>query len=381
MKKFIRILGDGQVWDLKRLLPEDPEEKFEDLFSGRALGEMAAENAAVFSRFKERGKITGLSVTRALLSEHSWAKNTAKALLENLAKNGTAGIKALNKGGGFKNNWSSRQRDYWKNLDFVIIGGGVSGGLTGRIIVSAIKKNLSKNGFSGIKVYQAKFPGKEAGFLGAVVNIIKEIYSEAKVKKTKLIAACGLDLGRDEIGAGLLVIDAASQKVLKQKYGYWVFRHSVKVPYKNHLKKFLDARSDYGVGDRRLGWRIRMAILKKMAGLIIRAQAKAQRLRLPLSGNIGVAVPGSTTPDGFILDSTDYLPFFKKRNGFNFAENLEGLLAKRNLSGVNVHLVNDGIAAGIANIYFDSRRIRSGKFAFLGIGSGLGGCAGLINTK
>lgn len=382
MNKFIKVLGDGQIWDIKGVLSDASEEKFEDLFSGRALGKMAAEDIPIFSRFKERGKINGLSVTKALLSNYPQAQNTAKLLLEKLAKNGAAGIKALSlsKGKEFKNNWSAHQRNYWKNLDFVIIGGGVSEGQTGKFIVRAIKRHLSKDGLY-IKVYQAKFPGKEAGFLGAVVNIIKVICEEAKARQVKLIVATGLDLGRDEIGAGLLAIDVSSERVLKQKYGYWIFRQSVNAPYKRHLKNFLDARKDYGASDYKLGKRIRLAILKKMADLIIKTQVKAQRLCLSWSRNIGIAVPGSTSPDGFILNSTDYLPFFRKQDGFNFAKNLEGLLAERGLSGFNVRLVNDGIAAGIANVYFDSSRIKNGKFAFLGVGSGLGGCVGLIRTR
>ena len=76
MHKYLRILGDGQIWDLKGILPNAPQETFEELFSGRALARMAQEVnrqaqpvMRVFSRFKQNGKITGLSVTRALLSK------------------------------------------------------------------------------------------------------------------------------------------------------------------------------------------------------------------------------------------------------------------------------------------------------------------------
>lgn len=380
MNKFIKILGDGQIWDVQGISSFAPEKTFEDLFSGRALGEMAGK-LRIFSCFREKGKITGLSVTKALLSNNPQAKNTAKLILEDLAKNGALGIEALIKGKGFKKNWSSRQKNYWRNLDIIVIGGGVSEGLSGEILVNAIKKYLSQDGLSDIKVYQARFPGKEAGFLGAVINIIKVIYEEAKAKGLKLIAAIGLDLGRDELGVGLLAINVVSRKILPQKKSYWIFKHSVKMPYKNYLQNFLDARRDYVLSERRLGIRIRTAILEQMANLIIKAQTMAKRAGLVCAGNIGVAVPGSTSCDGFILNSTDYLPFFRKQDGFNFAKNLENLLAEKKLFGFSVHLINDGIAAGIANVYLDSTRLRSGKFGFFGVGSGLGGCAGVIRTK
>lgn len=381
MNKFIKVLGDGQIWDLKWILPDAPEEKFEDLFSGRALGEMASKNPAVFSRFKEKSKITGLSVTKALLSNELRAKNSAKFILKDLAKNGALGIEALIKGKGFKNNWSATKRNYWRNLDFVLIGGGVSEGLTGKFLVKAIKRYLSYDGLSGIKVYQAKFPGKEAGFLGAVVNIIKVICKEAEAKDLKLIAAMGLDLGRDEIGAGLVLIDVHSEKILRQRKNYWLFKDSVKVPYKNYLKKFLDARQDYSAAEFKLGRRMRRAILMRLANLIIKVQAKVRGLEFVCSQNIGVAVPGSTSKDGFILNSTDYLPLFRKQDKFNFAKSLENLLTRRNSLDVKVYIVNDGIAAGVANVYFETARIKNGKFAFLGVGSGLGGCVGIVGEK
>lgn len=387
MHRFLKILGDGQIWNIKNFSPE-ADKTFEDVFSGRALGQMAEKfdrrqpvGKKIFSRFKEKGRITGISVTRALLSNRPQAKNAARLILGDLARNGVLGIEALAEGKGLKKNWLSRQRNYWKNFDFVVIGGGVSEGLTGKVLVSAIKKYLSEDGFSNIGVCQARFPGKEAGFLGAVSNIIKVVCREAKLKDLKVIAAIGLDLGRDELGVGLLAINAHSGKILKQRGCYWVFKRSVKVPYKNYLKNFLDERKNYTAAERKLGLKARTAILKEMVNLILQAQTKAQRAGLASSGNIGIAVPGSAPGNGFILNSTDYLPFFRKQDGFNFAKNLERFLAKKNLRGISVHIINDGIAAGLANVYFDSRRIKNGKFAFFGVGSGLGGCVGILREK
>lgn len=387
MNKYLEVLGDGQIWDLRGILPHTSQKTFEDLFSGRALGQMAQEISQrssrakrLFSPFKEKGKITGLSVTKALLSKNRQAKDTAIILLEDLAKNASLGIKTLSEGKGFKPDWSTRERNYWRNLDFVIIGGGVSEGPTGEILVSLIKRYLTKNGLSKIRVYQAKFSGKEAGFQGAVVNILKLICNEGKVKGLKKIAAIGLDLGREEIGAGLLAINPNSGRILKQRKHCWFFKYSVKTPYRGYLKKFLDSRRDYTVSERKFGERIRAAILEEMANLIVQAQAKAQEFGWESARNIGVAIPGRVSCDGYIIDSTDYLPFFRKQDGFNLARSLEEFLVKRGLSGYHTHIINDGIAAGIANVYFDFLKLKQGKFAFFGVGSGLGGCVGRIDT-
>ena len=380
----LKILGDGQIWDLRGILPEAREKTFEDLFSGRALGQMAQvanrqpPTRNFFSPFKEKGKITGLSVTKALLSNNSGAKEAAMVLLEDLAKNAALGIKAFSENKGFKPNWSVRKKNYWKNPDIIIIGGGVSNGKTGKILVSLIKRYLSKEGGSDIRVYQAKFPGKESGCLGAVIGILKPICNEAKRKGLKKITAIGLDLGREKIGIGLLLINPDSEKIiLNPKENPWLFRYSVRTPAQQRLKAFLDSRTDYTDQERTRGQNLRKLILKQMVDLIIQAQAKAQEFGLENSRNIGVAVPGCPTCDGSIINSTDYLPFFRKQDGFNFTENLEESLARKGMMDYQIHIINDGIAAGIANIYFDSSSVKRGKFAFLGVGSGLGGCVGL----
>jgi hypothetical protein len=376
MNKGLQILGDGQIWDLKGISPLDAKLTFEDLFSGRALGEMAGKKKEVFRAFKVKNRITGLSVTKALRSNNQKAKKTARIVLEELAKNAASGIECLNKGKGFKNNWTARKKNYWQNLKFVIIGGGVSEGQTGKILVGLIKKYLSKSGLSNIGVYQGKFPGKEAGFLGAVINIIKVIRQEAKKKGLESIGGIGLDLGREEIGVGLVKINSGSGEIQKQRRNYWVFKSSTKTPERSYLKHFLDSRKGYTQSEKIKGARIRLLILELMAKLIIQAKNHAQKKGLSCSKNIGVAVPGSTTPEGYIKNSTDYLPFFRKQDGFNFAKNLKKVLAKRLLQDCRIYIINDGIAAGIANAYFDLSRVKKGKFAFFGVGSGLGGCAG-----
>jgi hypothetical protein len=334
-----------------------------------------------FSPFKEKGKITGLSVTKALLSNNKKAKKIAIILLNELAKNASLGIKALSEGKGIKPSWSVRERNYWKNLDSIIIGGGVSEGLTGKILVNLIKRYLSKNGLSDIRVYQAKFPGKEAGFLGAAINILQLICKEGQKNRVKKIAAIGLDLGRDKIGIGLLEINPNAQSIiLERKKAPWLFQYSLNTPCRRYLKTFLDSRKDYTIRERVRGRHIRELILREMRNLIIQTHAKAKRFGLEISRNIGIAVPGRTSFDGYIIDSTDYLPFFRKQDGFNFARSLEESLVKRGLSGYRTHIINDGIAAGIANAYFDFFRVKQGKFAFFGVGSGLGGCVGKVGA-
>jgi hypothetical protein len=388
--KYLEILGDGQIWDVKGILPFAHQKTFEDLFSGRALGEMAQavnqhlpKNKRVFSLFKEKGKITGFSVTKALLSNNREAKKIAISLLDKLAKNAALGIKVLTKGRGFKENWSNREKGYWRGLNRVIIGGGASEGLTGKTLIRLIKKYLSQNCFSNLGIYQAKFPGKEAGFLGAALSILEIIFKEAKQKKLDLIAVSSLDLGREEIGVGLLAIRLyAPNAILKRNKHYWFFKKSIPTARRKSLEIFLDSRQDYTQAERARGERIRTHILGQMTDLIACAQAKAKSLGLPCSENIAVAVPGRTSDNDYIIDSTDYLPFFRKKNGFNLARALERLLFKKGLRGYHAHIINDGIAAGIANIYFNFPQVRAGeKIAFLGVGSGLGGCLGRVGAR
>ena len=388
MSKYLKILGNGQIWDLKGISFSSPQKTFEDLFSGRALAQMADQvnqqslkTRKVFSRFKERGKITGLSVTKALLSNNQQARDTALVLFERLAKNAAAGIEALTEGRGFKPNWTNQQRSCWKNLNTIIIGGGVSEGTTGKVLVRLIKKYLSKKGGLRLKIYQAKFSGKEAGFLGAVINIRELICKQAKQKGSKGIAVIGLDLGREEIGIGLLAINPKSGKIIsKRSKCPWFFQHSVKTPHPQDLKAFLDSRQNYTKKERAKGEHIRSLILKQIANLINLAQAKAQKLRRECSRNIAVAVPGCTS-GGYIINSTDFLPFFRKQDGFYFSRALEELLVKRGTRGYRIHIINDGIAAGIANAYFDASPARTGKLAFFGVGSGLGGCVGQMSIR
>ncbi|MDD4953493.1 MAG: hypothetical protein PHG40_01135 [Candidatus Omnitrophica bacterium] len=354
----MKILGDGQIWDVRGIDPDAPLKTFEDLFSGRALGEIAARKK-VFYRFREKCGVTGLSVTKALLSNDPTAKKEARIAIEELAKNGARGIGLLSRGQAQKDGWGAAQKNYWKDIEAVIIGGGVSEEKTGRLLVSLINKYLAHDGLSRIKVYQARYPGKESGVLGAVINIIDIIGKKA--------AGIGIDLGRDEIGVGLVANNRR------------IFHSAVKTPFKRRLKKFLDRRRDYTPAERKEGRHIRQAILNSIAELVIKAETRSSRLGLACSESIAVAVPGAPGKNGAILNSTDYLPFFRQKDGFNFSRSLEALLLKKTLHKHRVYIINDGIAAGLANAYFGFSGGPRKKFSFLGVGSGLGGCVGIIN--
>ena len=385
MNRCFKILGNGQIWDVKGILSSAPQKTFEDLFSGRALGQMAREfdqslppDKKIFSNFKENSKITGLSVTNALLSKDKNAAGKALVLLRQLAKNAAKGIEVLTKGKGCKPDWPNKERNYWKNLDVIIIGGGVSENTTGKVLVELIKIYLSNRGLQDIKIYQAKFPGKEAGFLGAVANIRGLVCKEAKKKKLRKISAIGIDLGRDEIGVGLMAINLNGENIILRRGTYHgLFQHSVKTPYHFQRKGFLDSRKSYSKKEYAMGKDIRRLILEKIADLIVLAQAKATDAGLQVSRHIAVSVPGSTS-NGYIVNSTDYLPFFRKKDGFNFSHTLKGLLVRKGIKGYHVHIINDGIAAGIANVYFAPFKTKGEKFAFFGVGSGLAGCVGLF---
>lgn len=387
MDKYCTILGDGQVWDVRGVSPEAPEATFEDLFSGRALGRMAREanlrpslTKGAFSPYRQKGRITGVSVTRALLSSNARAQRAARSVLDEFARMAALGIQALHTASASKRRWSAQEQNHWRNLDVVIIGGGVSEEETGRFLVRLISRHLARLGLSHIRLLQACFPGKEAGFIGAVIRVIRPIIKEALQKKVRTIAAIGLDVGRDEIGVGLLALTVPTGRLVRHRQGYWFFRKSVKTAPRGCLVHFFDARRDYSARERKLGRRMRSEIMQRMVALIAEARQAAQEKGLVCARHICVAVPGRVVDDGAIADSTDYLPFFRQRDGFNFGRSLERMLHSEGLQGIRVKVVNDGIAAGIANAYFD-RRVNGGKFAFLGVGSGLGGCVGRVRIR
>ena len=155
MKK-IAILGDGQIWDVSGIDEKNPKIMFEDLFSGRALGESARlfdrlalkkYGRTLFAQFKEKGKleVTGVCVTRALLNKKDkLSREAAETLLKEMAGDAARGIELLATGKARKRGWGPKEYGQWKDLQAVIIGAGVSTGKTGAVIIKAIKDYLRK---------------------------------------------------------------------------------------------------------------------------------------------------------------------------------------------------------------------------------------------
>ena len=371
MKK-ITVLGNGQVWDLRGVDPKRPQAIFEDLFCGRVLEEKAALRRKVFSGYieKEKTRITGMSVTLALRDKKNRnAREEAARILKEVAHYAGRGILVLTRGQGHKPGWSQKDIALWKNLSGVIIGGGVSRGRTGSLIIAEIKDYLDKEGLGTIEVTRAKFPGKESGFMGAIVNVLDKACREGREKKLAKIGVIGIDLGRDKIGVGILVVNPRTCGIITFKVFPWVYRYSVRtIRSNNRIKQFERQRS--------LGEELRSGIIAQITRLIIRAMAQAEKAGISCSRHIGLALPGETTPDGYLIGSTDYLPFFTKKDGFHFSKAVEEDLAGSGSSGVRLHIINDGIAAGLANlkIGLGLESLKAGKYAFLGPGSGLGGC-------
>lgn len=384
--KRIEVLGNGQIWDVLGIDKDNPKLSFEDLFSGRALEKILYDFEAeykknhiyhkrgksFFSEYLEAGRLRGTAVTKALLSKKPIKVKIAKYILEKLASNGVKGIIVLNNGSGYKN-WNKKESGYWRDIDNVIIGGGVSKNYTGKIIVNTIRKGLNKIGYKKIKVFQARFPGKESGFLGAVVNVVEKFVK----KNSSLVAVIGLDLGRDKIGAGFVSVDAKKGKILENKNKFLDSMIIDKTPGGANLKMFLDSKRDYSKNEIVLGNRIRKEILEKIVDLIKANIKIIQSQKINCFKYVGISIPGEVDKQGNIIGSTDYLPFLRLGDNFYFKKELENLFEKNGLKGFKAVIINDGIAAGISNIYFD-KRVKGGKIIFLGVGSGLGGFAGRI---
>lgn len=384
----IKILGNGQIWDIKGVDPDNPEKIFEDLFSGRALGEMAREyekkgTGRIFRAKKQKFclspfLITGHSVSRALVSKDKLAQQHAKQVLSDFSLNGARGIEHLTKGTAIKTKWSRRERDHWRNLSGVIIGGGVSEDATGRLIVKEIKKCLKSRHLGRINIYQAKFPGKESGFLGAVAYCLP--YALKKSHREKNLALIGLDIGRADIGVGVSVFNAKTGKMILYKGNPWKFTQSKNTPYSSQLHIFKDSYKRYSKAEIALGKRIRNDLIDAIVQLIINAIKKIEKHKICCSKFVGIGLPGETDNAGYMIGSTHYLPFLEKQHGFHFAGAVKKRLEKLGAKGYNIQILNDGIAAGLANLRFGIGldKLKRGKYAFLGPGSGLGGFVGEV---
>ncbi len=378
MKK-ITVLGDGQIWDVRGIDPAHPGIIFEDVFCGRVLEEKARLRPDIFGRYIEKGKtgITGMSVTKALLDRyHKKTREASLVILHEVAANAGKGIAALTAGRGYKPGWTKKESALWKGLSHVIIGGGVSEGKTGSIIIAGIKGHLAERGLGAIAVTKARFPGKESGFLGAVVNILEAVCRQAKARGLSRAGVISIDLGRDKIGVGILIVNPKTCDIIRDKSSPWIYRYSVRtIRSSNRIKRFEKHKS--------LGLQLRARIVSQIVSLIIRAKTHAEKSGIAYSSHVGLALPGEASADGYLLGSTDYLPFFTKKDGFHFTAAVEEELVKCGCLDFRLHIVNDGIAAGLANVKLglNLNRLKDGKYAFLGPGSGLGGCLCRVQTQ
>jgi len=371
MKKIV-ILGDGHIWDIRGIDPEHPAKIFEDLFSGRALGERAEIFARLFEKFKEKDKsrLTGLSVTRALLSKKDkLASQKAGQVIKEMGEAAGRGIEILTQGRANKPGWSSKEAGFWKGLTAVVIGAGVSQGRTGSILIKAIRHYLKKRNLGHIEILKARFPGKEAGFLGGIANIIDLVSREKEIRRFSRVGIIGLDLGRTGVGVGVTVINPGKRAISLKKPQPWIFRYSRKTQGANKIKNYLHHK--------KVGIKLRSKIINQLAELICLARKNLEDKNIPYARHIAVAVPGRVSRDGYILDSADYLPFFRKKDSFHFSGILKKRLREKGCSGFRIQVLNDGIAAGLANLRLGVGLANlkvGGKYAFLGPGSGLGGC-------
>lgn len=374
--KKVTVLGNGQIWDLKGADLKNPSANFEDVFSGRALGRLAASfDKKLFSRYLEESKkhISGMSVTLALNSKNKKAQQAAGAVLKQMAQIGARGIELLTKGQSGKKDWG--------NLKAVIIGGGVSGGKTGKILVEEIKKYLKQKGLN-LKIYQADFPGKEAGFLGAMANVELMTFLEEIGLEYKKVAVIGVDIGREDIGCGIIQLNNFTGEAIKTKGKLVIYQTNKKMPITlKEQKIFQDSLRNYSAKEMDLGKKLREELLMAAASQIVDAYRWCRSKNKVCSNQIGVAVPGEPDKEGYLVGSTQYLPFLQKKDNFRFKIGLETASVRLGMAGFCIHLVNDGVAALLANLEFGLglNKLEEGKYGFLGPGSGLGG--GLVQIK
>ena len=390
----VNVLGNGQIWDLKGTDPQNPNRNFEDVFSGRALGRLAISfDKRLFNKYIEKNNnhITGMSVTLAISSKNKKAQAAAKVVLNQMARIGANGIElltkgkwndpALNQNGSGPIPGKALRCRCRAGLKGVVIGGGVSEGKTGKVLVEAIKKYLTKAGLK-IKIYQAKFPGKVAGFLGAIANIELMTILEEIGTEYKKVAVIGVDVGREDIGCGVIELNNFTGEAIKRKGKIIIYQSNKKMPLSlKEQKVFQDSYRSYSPQELELAKQLREKLLKTAASQIVDAYKWCRSNGKVCSNQVGIAVPGEPDREGYLIGSTQYLPFLQKKDGFRFKIGLETATTQSGMAGFCVHLVNDGIAALLANLNFGLglNKLEEGKYAFLGPGSGLGG--GLVEIR
>ncbi|MBN1793328.1 MAG: hypothetical protein JW844_00010 [Candidatus Omnitrophica bacterium] len=422
----IAILGNGQIWDVTKIRDDRPEAVFEDLFSGRSLKERALAfdrqhaadhgGRAIFGAFLEEGKtsVTGRSVTLAFESGNEEAVSAAQTVLDEMAVDCARAVEMVTKGTAVKEAWTENEKKMWQDIRCLVIGGGVSRGETGRYIIEKITGYFRKDPkLRPIDVFQGRYPGKESGILGAVAYAVPFILHEGEFSQDACII--GIDFGRTELGVGVVRLDLRMNKIYPAPStqgtaeGPFLFYKSVSTYDPDALLPFADACREYSEEERARGIEIRTEIVRRIVDLTREAIDFTKAEGLSVSRNIGVGSPGEVSKDNWLVSSTQYLPFFQEKDGFRLGDALRRTLEEGegftpldngssddavgtqsengteverapsnndNITGFNFHIVNDGIAAGLANIRFglaSQEEMREGRYMFLGPGSGLGG--------
>ncbi|NQT07379.1 MAG: UTP--glucose-1-phosphate uridylyltransferase, partial [Candidatus Omnitrophica bacterium] len=394
-QKRVEVVADVQVWNLEGVVgPEVARELysrdsviFEDIFSGRGLAQIAeVRNKELFMRFMEEGEteITGMAVTRALLSQDEEAREAAREILEDefglyLGK----GIETLLKGTGTKDGWTKEQLiETWQGTKCFIIGAGVSMGETGEAVIRGAKRYLQSVGLADIELIQAKFPGKEAGFVGTAAHSLPYILEEEPAQAE--LGVIAIDFGRTKTGVGLLKVDPQRGTLLEASdERIELYSDEIDTPSATDRETFQDPDREYNEEEQREGLQVREGIVDTIARQIIEGIEKARQEGLDVSKHLGVSSPGEVDDEGYLVGSTDYLPFFQKKDGFCFKKAIEARLEDLGYEGYEVHVVNDGTAAGLGNIRFglDFAQLPEGKYAYLGPGSGLGSALLRVRDK
>ncbi len=292
---------------IKKIDPSNPELKMKDLVSANTLAQYANRKDAVDALFKWlRNGPNDPKIEKALVK---MGQNLGR-VLERLT------------------NWS-----YWKNTEEVFIGGGLSEGVSGDILIREAKSYLSKNKENSIELKKIHYHPSVAGLIGTTY------FLPQKVRGDTILA---VDLGGGNLRTGLITSTPNMKETL--------------VHYTNLLN-----------------WRTLDLDKKSLVDLIVQEVLDClkvgKQLDIKISEYGGIAIPALLDDEGFITGKDRNLPGDWTKTDFHMPSIIENKIKERGFKPMKFIAQNDVVCQGLSELPF-MQDVK--EWGILTVGTGLG---------
>jgi predicted NBD/HSP70 family sugar kinase len=227
----------------------------------------------------------------------------------------------------------------WKNTERIVVGGGLSESLVGRLAIAEAMLLLKAEG-KKIDLQPIAHPADEAGLIGAV-----HLIPEWMLKGHE--AMVGVDIGGTNIRAGIVKWGKRKKGANLAKANIWkmcLWRHGDESPSRKRAVKRLTTIIDDLIKD-------------------------ATKAKLVVAPVVGIACPGQIESDGAIATGGQNLPGNWESKSFNLANEITAAIPKIDGKESFVLIHNDAVVQGLSQIpYMTDVR----HWGVLTIGTGLG---------